>query len=212
MPSPLTKLINDTESRKFQHNVFGGLTRVTGPSVEPVSVADAKEFLRVDSTAEDSLILSLVTAARTHVEQYLQKSLITQTWRLVLDGFPSTGRLFLPMGPLQSVNSIKTYSSADAESVFSATEYFVDTVGDRVGQSLDSVWPANLRPTNAVIIDYTTGYGSAASDVPGDIVQAIKMLISHYYENRDGVVVGTGANELPMGVTALLMPYRRRRL
>ena len=69
-------------------------------------------------------------------------------------------------------------------------------------------WPReNLYPTNPVNIRFTAGFGGAA-DVPGPVVAAMKLLVGHWYENRENSLVGVSVNELPMGVTALLANYR----
>jgi hypothetical protein len=80
--------------------VPGHLTLTTAPAAEPVSLAEAKLHLRVDTdvTADDDLITSLATAARQWVEEICGRSLITQTWQLALPGFPgATGVLGVPV-------------------------------------------------------------------------------------------------------------------
>ncbi len=67
------------------------LILTAGPSVEPVSLAEAKAHCRVDGTAEDTLIASLIVAARMHVERALDAALIAQGWSLYLDGWPDRG-------------------------------------------------------------------------------------------------------------------------
>lgn len=78
----------------------GHLTRVTPPAVEPVSLAEMKTHLRVDDDLydDDTLIQSLISAARQWVEETCGRSLITQTWRLAMPGFPgATGVLGVPV-------------------------------------------------------------------------------------------------------------------
>lgn len=209
MPSPLSKLVADSQRPAQQHNVFAGLSRSSGPTAEPVTTTEAKAHLRVDISDDDALIAALIKAARQKVERSLGKSLLTQTWVLALDGFPAGARVDLPNGPVQSVTTIKTYDEDDTESTLSDTAYFVDTISARVGLNLDYTWPAALRPTNAVLITYVTGYGDDAADVPHDLVQAILLLVGHWYENREA---SASAGVMPLGVEALLQGYRDLKL
>lgn len=210
MPSPLTKIKRDTERTTYQHNLHSGITQVSDAASEPVSVSDMKAWLRVDVTDDDSLIGSLITSARRMIEEHVDKSMMSQTWKLTLDGFPSASTIDLPRGPVQSVSSVKSYDEDDTESTFSTASYFVDTSGDRIGLNLDYTWPADLRPTNAAIITYVTGYGSTAASVPEDLKMAIRLLVGHWYENREAV--GGSAQIMPLGVSALLTSHRTLRL
>lgn len=73
---------------------------LAGPAQEPVSLAEARAFLRLDGDAEDALVQTLVTAARLHVEAITARAMIAQTWRLVLDARPPDGAVRLPEGRL----------------------------------------------------------------------------------------------------------------
>lgn len=59
-----------------------------GPAVEPVTLAEAKAHLRVDGTAEDTLIGSLIVTSRLHVEAAMGLALVTQSWSVFLDAWP----------------------------------------------------------------------------------------------------------------------------
>lgn len=191
------------------------LTLVTGPAVEPVSVSEAKSHLRVDISDDDTLIGTLITVARTHVEQHLRRALVTQVWDLVLDCFPGAV-LRLPLPPLASVTSI-TYTDVDGNGgTVSAGDYLVDVDEEpgRVVLKSAATWPAVvLREAAGVRVRFSAGYGAAA-DVPEPIKQAILLLVGSLYENREDVLVAQGVTvmRIPFGVQALLMPYRILRL
>jgi len=188
------------------------LKLITAPATEPVTSAEAKAHLRVDTTADDTLIGTLITVARMHVENHLRRALITQTWELVLDAFPARNVIQLPMPPLASITSIKYTDEAAVEATFSSTAYAVDTDSTRGRVVLKSgeSWPSvTLAATSGVRVRYVAGYGAAAN-VPQAIKQAILLLIGTLYENRESVLVAQGVTvmELPFGVNVLLMPYR----
>lgn len=161
--------------------------------------------------SDDDLLNALITTARQHVENTLRRSLITQTWELWMETFPSTDYIEIPLPPLISVSSITYYDVDDTVATMDADEYFVDVKSEpgRVSLNDGESWPSTtLRPHNGVCITFVSGYGAAAS-VPKAIKQAILLLISHLYENREAVTTSGGApNELPFAVNALLYPYR----
>ena len=213
MGSPLERLIRESERPLRQHNVYVGLNRTSDAGTEPASLAQAKLHCRIETgvTEDDTLITALIVAARTYVEDTLNRALITQTWELVLDTFPSGNNVLLPKGPLQSITSITTYDEADAASVFTTSGYRVDTYGDRATLVDGYSWPTDLRSHNGVVITYVTGYGDASTDIPPSIIQAIFMLIAHWYENREAVSEKAMLT-VPMGVDLLLTPYKRLRI
>lgn len=213
------------------------LTLITPPAEEPVSLADAKLYLRIDIAEEDSLVSSLIVAARVYCENYLRQALITQTWRLDLDSFPaaggyynrairevwpsmgglpsglgfypgmvpnSTGVIDIPHPPLQSVASVKYYDFAGVLQPVDPVTYNVSLgIPARIQPAYSQVWPI-ARPTiDAVQITFVAGYGSAAA-CPAPIVTAIKMMVTHWYENRDTTITGTIVASVPNAVDALL--------
>src|SRR5690349_11140632 len=137
-------------SRVARHS----LTLTSGPSSEPLSQDDAKTWAKIDTTDDDMLVAALITAARMAAEEYLRRSLITQTWKLTLDlartllnnqlpdgvfdlpisvlygGLPRD--IELPKGPVQSITSVTTYALDNSSSVYDPSNYFLDTAGARL--------------------------------------------------------------------------------
>lgn len=183
---------------------MAGLKLITGPATEPVTVSELKTHLRIDSATEDTYLGTLIQTAREDCEQFQNRSYITQTWELTLDGWPKFP-IKLPRPELVSVTSVKYYDTADTETTYSTDNYFVDTSSEvgRIGLNYNITLPSTtLRPQNAVIIQYVAGYGGA-SDVPQRIKHAILMLAGHYYENRETVSL-VDLKQIPMGVMSLL--------
>ena len=83
------------------------LVLTSGPAQEPLTLADLKAHLRIDSNAEDVLLGSLLLTSRLHIEAALDIALITQTWMLVLDRWPAGAALDIPMSPLQAVTGVR---------------------------------------------------------------------------------------------------------
>ena len=187
-----------------------GLVVKTEPSVEPVSLSEAKLHLRVDTDADDDLIERLITVARRESEKIARRSLITQTLSLTLDGWPAPV-FTLPRPPVQSIVAITYTESNGDEITLDSDVYAFDAATGRVFLESGQSWPAvELRPYASVNVEYVAGYGDAATDVPAEYKQAILLLVGHYHENREAVVVGAGftATALPLAVRSLLTSDR----
>lgn len=185
---------------------------ITSPASEPVSLAEARKHLRVDSGDEDGLIASEITAAREYCETFQGRAYVTQTWECYLDGWPAEDFIRIPLPPLQSVASV-TYKDADGNvsTLVAGTDYIVDTKAHpgRVVLAYGKSWPsATLYPVNPITIRFTAGYGDAADDVPQKMRQAMLLLIGHMHENREPVLIGSISKELEFTLSALLWQDR----
>lgn len=180
---------------------------LTAPAVEPLTLAEAKVFLRVETNNDDDTIAALIAGARVHVEAQTRRALITQCRRLTLDAWPADGRLAILPALLQAVTAARVFDVANAM-------YAVDTsvfVLEKGASALIFVpWalPMPGRANAAIEIDVTVGYGDAASNVPEPLRQAVRLLVAHWYENRGLAAVGHEVAVLPATVAALIAPYR----
>lgn len=191
------------------------LTLITAPASEPVTVAEAKAHCRVDISDDDTLIERLITAARRRVEHDCLHALLTQTWELVLGGFPDSDRIELPYPPLQSITSVTYINSANASTVWGSSNYHADTdrTPGRLVAAYGVSWPSfTPRPYSAVKVRYVAGW-TAAANVPAELRQALLLLVAHWYEQREAVMTGNGglaALPLPLAYDALIADYRHR--
>lgn len=210
----------------------GNSKLVTSPSEEPVTVDELKTYLRLDTHDDNTLLKTLITAAREHVENETRRALITQTWALFLDQFPRnhvtewwdgvregpvtgdvTSSIELPYGPLVSITHLKTYDESDSPTTFSSSSYYTDTASIPGKLALRSgyAWPSFTRAKNGIEIEYVAGYG-AANDVPAAIRNTIQSIALDWYENRGSVVVGTISSRISGPVDHVLEKYRIHRL
>ena len=164
------------------------------PTVEPVTLEEAKTHLRVEHTYDDTEITSMIIAARKQAELNLSRYIITQTVDAYYDRFQSCFEL----PPLQSVTSITYLDSNGDSQTLAASQYVVDdkSIPARITPAYGVSWPSTYDQTNAVSIKFVAGYGLAA-DVPENIKSWIKLQVAEYYEVRNPVVVGTTASEVP---------------
>jgi len=171
----------------------------TAPTAEPVTLADAKAHLRIvaGDTSEDAAIITpLITAAREYCENITGRALAPQT----IEAYPERldDIIVLPRPPVVSVTSVK-YTDADGtETTMDAGNYIVDKVGGRIAfRTKPTFTPAVVNP---VKITYEAG-----TTPPKTIRQAMLLLIGHWYENREAVIVGAVASvKVELAVRSLL--------
>jgi uncharacterized phiE125 gp8 family phage protein len=171
------------------------LTQSAFPGSEPLTLAETKLYLRVDGSAEDALIANLITAARMTAEQWLRRSLITQSWKLTYQDFlPSQIRL--PMGPVTSVQSVIVTQKDDSQQTISPSLYRLDASHEHLCvESEIAGWQIDVV--------YGCGYGDSTA-VPAPIRQGMLGHIAELYESRGETDIET----MPAQTARLYMPYR----
>jgi uncharacterized phiE125 gp8 family phage protein len=175
---------------------------ITAPAVEPITLEEARLYLRASTTAEDALVMGMLFASREFAEQYTERAFVTQTWELSLDAFPRRGWIEIPKGTLQSVTSVTYTDENGAGQTLATSVYDVDTRRDpgRIMLAENESWPTTDYQPNAVVIKFVCGYGLAAA-VPYSIRAAIQLLVQ-YFEQRDA------SAHVMQAAEALLSPYR----
>lgn len=173
------------------------------------------------NTTLDPQLVAWIVAARQFCETYTHRAFITQTLDLMLDGFPywsnerlvDAGAIWIPKAPLVSVTSISYVDTAGATQTWGSSNYTVDAPTGpearqgRIVPAYSIYYPVTRAVPNAVTVRFVAGYG-AASAVPYGIKAAMKLLIGSWWQNRESVIVSHIVAELPMGVAALLWPFK----
>lgn len=185
---------------------------LAGPAIEPISLAEAKAYLRVDDAAEDGLIATLIAAARLHLEGTTGRALIAQSWRVVLDCWPTERELRLPVSPLMSLTTVTAYDGADSDHEIGLAQFQTEADPATLLLPLTIEGMPVTRERQGIEIDYAAGYGVDADDVPADLRQALLKLIGYWFEHRDAVVVAGSGSWVPAGFERLVAPYRSVRL
>lgn len=183
------------------------LTLSVAPAQEPVDLDAAKAQLRIDHDDDDDMIAALIVAARMSAEQYLGRSLITQTWIWRMDAFPATGPLMLPKPPVQSVSAVTYVDDGGDSQVWDSTEYAVslDDWAPRLAPVPGAAWPTPADRLDAVSVTFVAGYGATGLAVPRPITQAILLMIDRLYAADCGGDQGAMTQAAPF---ALMAPYR----
>ncbi len=171
------------------------LRLMTPPASEPISLASAKLFLRIEHAAEDETITRAITAARQAAEQYLRQPLLPQTWEYTVAN-PCPERVDLPFAPAQSITSITLTNEAGVSSTANVANYRLSVDGRQV----------LLNPAVSIermTIRYVAGTATTASEVPAMLLQGMLHHIAVMMEQRDGTA------PLPAQALACYQPYRR---
>ncbi len=185
------------------------LVILQSPACEPVSLREAKDYLRVEVDKDDALVTKLIKSARLLVEEFTSRSLIAQTWRLQIPSAPAphessiTGyvnrrqdRILLPRSPFIKLAGCPKIDEHEVK------KYHVITGFNQAMVCLNR----ELTGRESLQIDFVCGYGEFADDVPEVFKQAICTLVAEMYENRGGEVV------INKGTAKMLKPYQVVRL
>ncbi|WHZ35752.1 head-tail connector protein [Sagittula sp. MA-2] len=179
---------------------------ITPPAEAPVTLAEVKEHAVVDFSDDDMLLGSLLDAAVAHLDGFrgvLGRAIVTQTWEVSYGSWCRS--MILPVPDVSSVTvtyadadgSVQTVAGGNVSLHANASGTLVHLAKDFSQPTLES---GNIAP---ITVSFTCGFGGAA-DVPANLKLAVKALAAAWYETR-GAEAG---KRLPMGVEALIAPYR----
>lgn len=183
---------------------------IVPPTAEPFSLAEAKLHCRIDTDDDNGNVVKWIRAARTKVERDTGRAMLTQTWDLFLDAFyawAATPYTFglprfpyqairIPFPPLQSVTSVNQTDTNNAETIWPASNYVVDTASEpgRIALSDGGSWPIGLRVFQPGRIRFVAGYTDPAL-IPSDLMEAMALLIGVFSENREPILLRKGQTE-----------------
>jgi len=172
------------------------------------TTAEAKDFLKIDTNADDTLIDNLIKAATESCQIYTNQYFLNTVVEQYSDKWSEIYTLY--KSPVSSITHIKYYDTNDTEQTWSDTNYILDDVSKpaRIGLAVDATLPSLSDRINAVHVKYTVGYGTASTDVPDGIKQAVLLTLGNWYENRQTVITGRTATELPLSSQYLLDQYK----
>lgn len=192
-----------------------GIRVITPPAAGLISLEDARDQCRADGTAHDATLTRLIASATRYVERATGRSLLTTVLELSLDRFPNEDDpagavILLRRGDVQSITHVKYLDENDVEQTLAAATYVLDASENPARLSLANgkEWPSTLEEAAAVKVRYSAGYGAAGDTVPEDLLHAVRLVLAHWFTNREGVVTGTISTALQHSVDALLDSHR----
>jgi uncharacterized phiE125 gp8 family phage protein len=180
------------------HQIKFEVVEDTAPANEPISAAEAKAFAKIDSSDDDTLVGTLIKAARIAAQNWNGVQLTNATWLLYMEEWPD--EILVPYPPLSSVTHIKYYDGDGNQQTWTNTLYQIDT----------SAWPGRIKPAynesypnirsiyKAIEVKYVAGFGADETSVPENFKLAIKYAVAAWYKDREQV------NILPEAAIRLL--------
>lgn len=197
------------------------ITVVTAPAYEPINVAEAKRWLRIDTavTDHDLVLTMLIKAMREDAENLTQRAFITRTLRLTLESWPVADRygakFVLPYPPLQSVSSFQYRDTNGALQTLAADQYDVYDEYEPaiIVPAYQVSWPSIRVQPDALQITYTAGYapGSPSDEASNqEVMPALLRLwmeakLATLFEQREQLVIGATVQKLPRDYTDHLL-------
>lgn len=198
------------------------------PAVEPLTAAEARARLNIGSEVDDDTVNAWIMASRQILDGatgYLNRALITQTWRAHLDYFPA-GRLYIPLPPLQDLTVSYTGADGSEVTLTEGTDYRLIQNAQRPYIMPIGSWPTSAMGSDSVTLDFVAGYGDDGSSVPEPIRSAIALGASYIKhmsatnltvtmereegigETRYGIALADVGTSISNAVQALVSVYR----
>lgn len=201
----LLATINDNITTVYADNVADSTLGAGAPSL---------------NSTVDPYLTALIITARMTCEDITKQKFITQQWQQVIDNWPTVAPgeprsragafIDVMLPPLQSIDSISYFDTTGAEQTLSTDVYQVSVSGyrARVALKFNQIWPYTAyRMLDAITLNMTVGYGDSGDDIPAPIKHAMLLMIGHWYNQREDVIVGMVATEVPKAASYLLSPY-----
>jgi uncharacterized phiE125 gp8 family phage protein len=190
------------------------ITTTVEPQVEPITIKELKDYLKLDYTTDDAMLTALICTARQWAEKYTSRAFICRTLKAHFENHNEKVRL--PYPPINSVTTVTRVRDNESSALTLNTDYYVNGVADKyltlTSLSTSNVTPGisprdNLRAWN-LEVTFIAGYGYSREDVPSGIRHGVLRLAAYLYENRDEVEVGTIVAKIPFGIRAMLDAYK----
>lgn len=176
----------------------------TAATGEVVTVEEQKSFMKIDIDDEDSIIEQMISAATKRIEEYCRISILTQKWNVYYNSL--SDKMELPRAPLQSIDNFYYYDDDYSQNDMDENLYKVFTfegvaIPGYIRRLKNQSWPTYTTNGDGIKIEFTSGFGDDSSDVPPDIVMAVFLIVSFWFENRE-------SQEMPIEAINLIEKYK----
>lgn len=187
------------------------IIELTPPVVEPLTLAEIRAHLRLDSEEEGGLLLALATVAREHLERETGLVLAARDFRFCLDDWPEDGILTIARGPVRAVTAVTVYDGKGEPQVVDLDGHLLDEQSRPARLWLRET-PAPGRAMNGIEVEFSAGFGESGADVPETLKRAMLLHIGAMFACRGVVGVEAQPAVVPPGYDRLIAPFCRRGL
>lgn len=153
---------------------------------ELITTQNVKDYVRIDTSEDDTLIGQMIVQARIWCENYISRDIVAKNRTYYLD--KTNGIFDLPFAPVASISSLSIDGTSADYTVLGLDNETIELDGGAAEK---------------VSVTYVT---SGLDN--GLIKQAMLQLISTYYDNRADFKTGTIVTEVPTNVKAVLASYK----
>ena len=149
------------------------VTVISQSAAPALSLVAAKEAARIDGTAHDVELQTMITAFTVEAEHITGRTLMDRTYRVTLDGFPSA--VDAPASPVRAVAAINYVAADGVERTLNPNQYRLNSLSQVVPVS---AWP---ETAGAVMVDFLCGYGSTDATVPASFKAYIGAKVAEHF-------------------------------
>jgi uncharacterized phiE125 gp8 family phage protein len=180
----------------------------TDVATELITLDQAKAWLRVDGSDEDTLITELIISARSIAENYCNSTFAEKTYTMWIDDIAERdNRFFLAYPPHKSITSVKQLDEEETKTTLTLNSGYYKRGIKEFEIIINSVVPATgvigVNVQQAIEVEYVAGF----TTVPKDIITAMKRIIITNWEFREDWIQG-GIALVPQDARKLLNPYK----
>ena len=207
-------------------------TAFANAATDYISLAEAKQHLRVTANDDDTYIGGLIAMALDACSNYLGYSIKKSTAKYGFDSLTGSPALINPVNGLNipsgnylrvnsrvlAVNSVSYVNDSQVITAFAGADWITapDPMGNYSRNIFINTAPDSITDdTIKYIIEVSEGFnivGTASVDpdtiFPMSIKHAALLLVGQYYDNRNAIVVGTIQAKISLGFEYLLDPYK----
>lgn len=177
-----------------------------------VPLASLKKHVAIDATEVyyDDMLTDMQLAAIEWIESKARLTLRSSSFDVFLDALPY-GRepIYLPLWPVSSVTSLAYVDEDGVSQTLATADLQIELLSQPAAlyPLADAEWPRSQRDRQRAVTIRVIAGGNAQT--PAMVKHAVKLLVAHWFRNRETILIGTVSSEMAKAVDALVVQFRR---
>jgi uncharacterized phiE125 gp8 family phage protein len=187
------------------------IQKTTTPTTLPLTLSEAKRQLRIEEseTAFDAELTSLIATAEEWVYATCHVTLLTTQYLAKFERFPDTKRFPIPAYPVASIQSVSYYDEDGNNQTITGYQSDLIQAPVAIYPAPETDWPTTqVDRIDAVRIAFTAGYGSTAASVTNMPKHLMRLLVAHWYKNKEAVITGSISKEIELAADNVMKLIR----